>query len=68
MTPSTWTLDSKHTDGLAFDAAPSKDGINPDWAAPDAVWDRMAQIAEEKGLVAGRRWKNKDSPHFEAKA
>jgi hypothetical protein len=64
--PSTWTLDSKHIDGLAFDAAPSKDGKNADWNAPDTVWERMAAIAEKNGFKAGRRWKNQDSPHFEA--
>jgi hypothetical protein len=62
---STWTLDSKHISGLAFDAAPSRDGIKAAWDAPDWVWERMAVIAEKHGLKAGRRWKNKDSPHFE---
>ena len=65
MIPSTWTLDSRHIDGLAFDAAPSRDGKNPDWNAPDVIWDRMATIAEKHRFAAGRRWKNKDSPHFE---
>jgi hypothetical protein len=63
--PSTWTLDSKHIDGMAFDASPSRDGIKAAWDAPDWVWERMAQIAEKHGLKAGRRWKNKDCPHFE---
>jgi len=66
-TPSTWTLQSKHIDGEAFDAAPSKDGVYPAWAAPDIVWERMATIAEAYGLAAGRRWKNHDSPHFQKK-
>lgn len=63
--PSTWTLDSKHIDGMAFDASPSRDGIKAAWDAPDWVWERMAQLAEKNGLKAGRRWKNKDCPHFE---
>lgn len=63
--PSTWTLDSQHLIGMAFDAAPSRDGIKPAWDAPDWVWERMAVIAERRNLKAGRRWKNKDSPHFE---
>ena len=68
MSPSTWTLDSMHIKGLAFDAAPSKDGINADWGASDAVWERMATIAEAHGIVAGRHFGRKqDSPHFEAK-
>jgi hypothetical protein len=66
--PSTWTLDSAHIKGLAFDAAPSKDGINPDWSAPDWVWERMATRAEAYGIVPGRHFpdRKKDSPHFEA--
>ena len=67
MAVSTWTLDSKHIDGLAIDIAPSSSEIAPWWAAPESVWDRMAEIAEACGLVAGRRWKdNKDSPHFQS--
>lgn len=62
---STWTLDSKHVVGMAFDAAPSRNGLNAAWDAPDWVWERMAVIAERHGLKSGRRWKNKDSPHFE---
>lgn len=67
--PSTWTIESKHIKGLAFDAAPSKDGVNPDWNAPDAVWERMATIAEAHGIVPGRHFPDmmKDSPHFEAR-
>lgn len=61
----TWTLDSKHLGGLAFDAAPSKDGKTPWWGAPDEVWQRMAEVAELYGLKAGYRWKTKDSPHYE---
>lgn len=65
---STWTLDSKHLDGKALDVAPSKDFVTPFWNAPDAVWDKMAAIAEACGLIAGRNWKGKqDSPHFEMK-
>lgn len=67
--PSTWTLDSAHIKGHAFDAAPSRDGVNPAWDAPDAVWERMATIAEAHGVVPGRHFpdRKKDSPHFEAK-
>jgi hypothetical protein len=69
LKPSTWTLDSKHIDRLAFDAAPSLDGVNPDWNAPDWVWERMAVIAEKHGIAAGRRFpgRKQDSPHFEAR-
>ena len=69
-TPNTWTLKSKHIDGLAVDLCPSKDGKACWWDAPDAVWQRMAQIAEDCGVAAGYRWAppKQDKPHFEAKA
>lgn len=63
--PSTWTLESKHLLGKAIDIAPTKDGKTAFWNAPDEVWDRMAEIGESFGMAAGRRWKTKDSPHFE---
>ena len=37
QTPSTWTLKSKHIDGLAVDLCPSKDGKAACWEWPDAV-------------------------------
>lgn len=70
QTPVTWTLKSKHIDGLAIDLCPSKDGKACWWDAPDVVWQRMAQIAEDCGVAAGYRWAppKQDRPHFEAKA
>lgn len=61
----TWTLNSKHMLGKAFDAVPlNKDGAVW-WNAPQEVWDKMGAIGESVGLMWGGRWKNKDSPHFE---
>lgn len=67
--PNTWTLKSKHIDGRAVDLAPSRDGRAFWWDAPDAVWQRMAQIAEDCGVSAGYRWAppKQDKPHFEEK-
>jgi len=65
--PSTWTLDSKHLEGKAFDAAPSKDGNSPDWNAPEAIWEELHRIGLQVGLRCGADFpgKQKDSPHYE---
>ena len=64
--PSTWTLDSKHIDGKAFDLALTKDGTNPDWNAPDEAWQEVWKIARSLGLTCGADFKNKKDPgHFE---
>ena len=63
----TWTLRSKHCDGLAFDAVVYKDGL-PWWKAPRSVWEQMGTIGESCGLSWGGRWKNTDCPHFEVEA
>lgn len=66
--PSTWTLESKHLKGKAFDSAPSKDGVNPDWQAPPEVWEEMHQIARSVGLLCGADFKlpaKPDGPHYE---
>ena len=66
-TPNTWTLKSKHLEGLALDIAPSQDGKTIWWNAPPEVWERMGEIGEAHGATWGGRWRNKDSPHFEEK-
>ena len=60
----TWTLDSKHIQGLAVDFVPVLAGAYW-WKAPAAVWLRMGEIGEAHGLKWGGRWKNQDCPHFE---
>lgn len=60
----TWTFESKHIDGKAFDAVPIKDG-KPWWNAPEDVWTQMGLIGESVGLIWGGRWTHKDYPHFE---
>lgn len=62
----TWTLKSKHLDGLAIDIAPSKDGMTATWPPADSpIWEAIGKAGEEAGLKWGGRWKQKDSPHFE---
>ena len=66
VTPSTWTLKSRHLEGKAVDLAPSRDGKTIWWDAPDQVWQRMGTIGMLNGLVWGGAWPGKrDLPHFE---
>lgn len=66
VTPSTWTLKSRHLEGKAVDLAPSRDGKTIWWDAPEAVWARMGAIGQSHGLVWGGAWQDKhDLPHFE---
>lgn len=60
----TWTLQSKHIDGLAVDFVPIRNGSYW-WSAPLTVWEEMGKIGKECGLKWGGDWKNKDCPHFE---
>lgn len=61
----TFTLNSKHLGGKAFDVVPlNKDG-NPWWDAPIEVWTKIGLCGEEAGLQWGGRWEIKDNPHFE---
>jgi peptidoglycan L-alanyl-D-glutamate endopeptidase CwlK len=69
----TWTLRSKHIDGLAFDIAICKAGV-PTWDGKvdvdlDGVPDyfEAGQIGESCGLTWGGRWRSPDFPHFELK-
>lgn len=63
-TANTWTLSSKHIDGLAIDFVPIKNGSYW-WGAPLEVWEEMGKIGKSCGLNWGGDWKNKDCPHFE---
>jgi len=60
----TWTLESNHAGGNAFDAVPIKDG-KVWWNAPIEVWNQIGEIGESVGLKWGGRWEHKDFPHFE---
>lgn len=62
----TWTLNSNHFNGNAADILVYTEGkIN--WNPGDAVWEKIAVIAENNGLASGHRWPSpkKDSPHIE---
>ena len=72
----TWTKESAHLYGLAFDFVPLRLG-KPVWGnrRPEdiALWTRMGQFAESLGLEWGGRWKDKkgkpkpDMPHIQVK-
>jgi hypothetical protein len=59
----TWTLNSQHFYGKAFDAAPLDKEGHVWWSAPDDIWARMAKCGEAVGLYPGRNFG--DNPHFE---
>lgn len=63
-TANTWTLQSKHIDGLAVDFVPIRNGSYW-WSAPLTVWEEMGKIGKECGLKWGGDWQTKDCPHFE---
>jgi peptidoglycan L-alanyl-D-glutamate endopeptidase CwlK len=67
----TWTLNSRHLLGEAFDIAIIKDG-KPNWDAKvdvnkDNEWDyfEAAKIGKECGLECGFFWEHQDPPHYE---
>jgi len=57
----TWTLKSRHIDGLAVDIVPLKDG-KPDWTNQDM---RIVEAMKRAGFIWGGDWKTPDKPHFE---
>lgn len=65
QTAITWTLKSKHLDGLAMDLVPLNDKGQAWWSAPMHVWMRMGKLAEDLGWEWGGRWKEADLPHFQ---
>jgi len=63
----TWTMKSKHLEGLAIDIVPSKNG-KPDWNASNVIWRQMASVADEfEHLESGFHLSPKDMPHLQWK-
>ena len=65
-----WTIRSKHLDGLAIDVCPYETYAlyGPDklrWDEADPIWARLGIIGEKLGLRWGGRWATKDFGHFE---
>lgn len=59
----TWTLSSKHLQGLAFDVAFS--GANQ-YPNDPQLWARLGSIGESVGLTWGGRFRKPDRPHFQS--
>lgn len=58
----TWTRNSKHTQGKAFDVAVIKDG-KITWERKD--YEVIGKLGKSLGLTWGGDWKCKDMGHFE---
>lgn len=58
----TWTRQSKHIDGLAFDIAMVKGG-EISWNPSD--YKETGEIGESIGLTWGGKWAKPDYPHFQ---
>ena len=63
----TWTLKSKHIDGLAMDIVPVDGAGNPTWdiAHYFKVFEAIRDCGRSGGLVCGADWVQKDWPHYE---
>lgn len=62
----TWTLNSRHLKGTAFDVVIMENG-KPDWRVSNQKWAKMGEIAKMLGLLWGGYWKTPDYPHLELK-
>jgi hypothetical protein len=63
----TWTLKSKHIDGLAMDITPVNGAGEPTWDLGH-FWNTFVKIRDcgrNVGLVCGADWKPPDWPHYE---
>ena len=61
----TWTLNSRHLRGTAFDICLLKNG-KLNWDTDDPDWYQAGKIGMNIGLIWGGSWaKNPDFPHFE---
>jgi hypothetical protein len=65
----TWTLRSKHIDGLAMDVLPSDGAGNPTWdlAHYRNAFDKIRHCGRAAGLICGADWPSPqtDWPHYE---
>ena len=65
----TWTLKSKHIEGLAMDVLPVDGKGNPTWdlAHFQPQFNIIRNCGKEAGLICGADWKPADWPHYEIK-
>jgi peptidoglycan L-alanyl-D-glutamate endopeptidase CwlK len=60
----TWTLNSRHIGGRAFDIVIMENG-KPDWSVSNPSWKRAGDLGIACGLVWGGSWNTPDYAHFE---
>jgi hypothetical protein len=65
--PITWTLQSKHIDGLAMDVVPADGRGNPSWdlAHYRKTFEIIRDCGKKAGLMCGADWNAPDWPHYE---
>ena len=63
----TWTLKSKHIDGLAMDVLPTDGAGNPTWDLAHFLktFQEIRDCGREAGLICGADWTPADWPHYE---
>ena len=63
----TWTLKSKHIEGLAMDVVPLDEAGNPTWdlAHYQKQFEIIRVCGKAAGLVCGADWDTPDWPHYE---
>jgi len=63
----TWTLKSKHIDGLAMDVLPADGKGNPTWdlAHYYKFFVTIRDCAKKAGLTCGADWNPPDWPHYQ---
>ena len=65
----TWTLKSKHIDGLAMDVLPADGAGIPTWdlAHFRKQFEIIRNCGKEAGLICGADWNPADWPHYETR-
>lgn len=63
----TWTMESKHIQGKAFDLEVYSDKGNPMWNYDCASWKEVYKIARSLDLECGADWEQRDGAHFQLK-
>lgn len=62
----TWTHNSNHIKGTAFDIVIMKNG-KPSWDTTMPEWKQAGALGVSVGLIWGGNWEKTDFPHFENK-
>lgn len=60
----TWTRNSRHISGKAFDICIMENG-KCSWDTDNPKWEIAGQMGKSIGLIWGGDWKHPDYPHFE---